>query len=90
LLGQSTYRAPSPEGWPDDAASWAAPDALVKRLEWSQALAERVGSRVRPVELAEAALGPSLSTRTAESIRRAESPVQGLALALMSPEFQRR
>ena len=90
LLGQVPYQAPSPEGWPDDAASWAGPDAVIKRVEWAQALADRLGSKVRPENLARAALGPGLSAATIQSIARAESASQGLTLALMSPEFQRR
>ena len=90
LLGQVPYQAPSPEGWPDDAASWAGPDAVIKRVEWAQALSDRLGSKIRPEDMTRAALGPALSSRTIESIARAESPSQGLTLALMSPEFQRR
>ena len=90
LLGQVPYQAPSPEGWPDDAASWAGPDAVIKRVEWAQGLSDRLGSKIRPEDMTRAALGPMLSSRTAQSIARAESASQGLTLALMSPEFQRR
>ena len=90
LLGQVPYQAPSPEGWPDDAASWAGPDAVIKRVEWAQAFADRLGSHLRPEGLMRAALGPALSAATEQSITRAESASQGLTLALMSPEFQRR
>ena len=90
VLGQPTFRAPSPEGWPDDSPSWAGPDALIKRIEWAQALAERVGSGVRPEDLAKSALGAALTPKTSQSIARAESAAQGLTIALMSPEFQRR
>ena len=90
LLGQVPFQAPSPEGWPDDADSWAGPDAVIKRVEWAQAFADRLGSKVRPESLARAALGPALSIATVQSIARAESVSQGLTLALMSPEFQRR
>ncbi|MEX0645758.1 MAG: DUF1800 domain-containing protein, partial [Parvularculaceae bacterium] len=90
LVGQTPYRASSPEGWPDDAASWAAPDAVMKRLEWCQALAERTGGRVKPEALAKDALGPLLSAATIEAASRAQSAAQGLVLVLMSPDFQRR
>jgi len=90
LLGQAPYQAPSPEGWPDDAASWAGPDAVIKRVEWAQALSDRLGSKIRPEDMTRAALGPAVSARTVQSIVRAESASQGLTLALMSPEFQRR
>ena len=90
LLGQPPFRAPSPKGWPDDTASWAGPDAIMKRLEWSQALAERVEGSVRPEDLVSGALGPLLSAKTRQAVQRAETAKQGLTLALMSPEFQRR
>ncbi len=90
LLGQAPYQAPSPEGWPDDAASWAGPDAVIKRIEWAQAFSDLQRGTFRPEDMAKAALGPALSMRTIQSIARAESAPQGLTLALMSPEFQRR
>jgi len=89
-LGQMPFRAPSPKGWPDTAESWSGPDALMKRLEWSQALAERIGDRVRPEDMIAGALGPMLQPATRTAVQRAESAAQGLVLALMSPEFQRR
>jgi len=90
LLGQPPFRAPSPAGWPDRASHWAAPDAIMKRLEWSQLLADRLGNRERPEDRLAQALGPAISSETLRAIRRAESQTQGLVLALMSPEFQRR
>ena len=90
LVGQPPFRAPSPAGWPDRASHWAAPDAIMKRLEWSQLLADRLGNRERPEDRLARALGPALGAETLRAIRRAESPSQGLVLALMSPEFQRR
>jgi uncharacterized protein (DUF1800 family) len=90
ILGQQPFRAPSPEGWADDAPSWAAPDAVMKRLEWAEALAARTDARARPEAVAEAALGPLLASGAREAIQRAESSAQGLVLMLMSPEFQRR
>lgn len=90
-MGQPAWRPPSPEGWPDTAADWAGPDALVKRLDWSRAAAARMeAADVDPVALAETALGPRAGSRTLEAVRRAESRVEGLTLFLMSPEFQRR
>ena len=90
LLGQQTFRASSPKGWPDTAPDWAGPDAIMKRIEWSQQFAGRIADRQRPADTIEAVLGPLLSERSRESVRRAASPKQGLALALMTPEFQRR
>ena len=90
LLGQPIFRAPSPAGWPDAAASWAGPDALMKRLEWTQALAGRLQVKTPPDRLAAQGLGPQLTQACITAVRRAQSPAQGLVLALMSPDFQRR
>ncbi|NWG72452.1 MAG: DUF1800 family protein [Parvularculaceae bacterium] len=90
LLGQQPFSAPSPKGWADVADEWATPDAVMKRLQWSQEFARRLPLRTSPEQIAAAALGPFMSSRTSEAVRRAESGAQGLVLALMSPEFQRR
>ncbi|HVZ98742.1 MAG TPA: DUF1800 domain-containing protein [Caulobacterales bacterium] len=90
MLAQPIFRAPSPAGWDDVSENWAGPDAIMKRLEWSQALAARVGRRDAPEALAADVLGPGLSDATRAAVARAESAEQGLTLALMSPEFQRR
>lgn len=90
-LGQRPFGAPSPKGWPDEAAPWAASDALVKRMQFAQTLAAVVGPRVQdPVVLAERTLGGRLGPAAATAIARAESRPEAVALLLMSPEFQRR
>ena len=90
-LGQRPFGAPSPKGWPDEAAPWAAADALVKRIQFAQALAAQVGPTVQdPSGLARAALGARLGPAAATAISRAESRPEAVALLLMSPEFQRR
>jgi len=89
-LGQRAFSAPSPKGWPEDAASWAAPDAIVKRMTWAEAFAAATVGGRDPLELATAALGARLRPATATAIARAESRPEAFALLLMSPEFQRR
>ena len=89
-VGQIPFSAPSPEGWPDDEASWADPDAIKKRLEFSNTLARQTARGVPPLQRAETALGERLSAETGLAVRRADSEVQGLTLLLMSPDFLRR
>ncbi len=89
-LGQKPFSAPSPKGWPDDAASWAAPDAIVKRMQYAQAFTAVATLDRDPKDLAQDALGARLSPDTAKAVARAESRPEGFALLLMSPEFQRR
>jgi uncharacterized protein (DUF1800 family) len=90
LMGQTPYRPGSPAGWPDTADHWGGADALYKRIEWSNAVARLAGSRVDPLRVGEAVLGPALGSDTRKAIARAESAEQGLTLLLASPEFQRR
>jgi uncharacterized protein (DUF1800 family) len=89
-LGQPTWQPGSPAGWDDIAASWAAPEALMRRVEIAQRLASHAGSSVDARALAEKVLPGSLTPATRTAIARAESPQEGLALLLVSPEFVRR
>jgi uncharacterized protein (DUF1800 family) len=90
-LGQRPFAAPSPKGWPDEAAPWAASDAIVKRMAFAQGLGAAIGPNVQdPMQLADAALGARLSPAAAAAIARAESRPEAVALLLMTPEFQRR
>jgi uncharacterized protein (DUF1800 family) len=89
-LGQPTWQPGSPAGWDDIAASWAGPDALVRRVEVAQRFGDRAASSVDARALAEELFPDSLSDATRTAIARAESPAEGLALLLVSPEFVRR
>ncbi len=88
-LGQVPWRAPSPAGYDDLAASWAGPDALVRRVE----MAERIAGNVPADDVlarAEAAFPGALGEATRTQLKRAESGSQALALLLVSPEMMRR
>jgi len=88
-LGHLPWRAPSPAGYDDIAASWAGPDALLRRVE----LAERIAANVAADNIlarAEAAFPQALSDATRVQLTRAESGRQALALLLVSPEMMRR
>jgi len=89
-LGQPVFRAPSPQGFPDMATDWIGADAIKKRLEFANRVSRKVGNRVGAQLFLDEALGPLVSGSTRRAVSRAESQVQGLTLALMSPEFLRR
>jgi uncharacterized protein (DUF1800 family) len=89
-LGQKPFSAPSPKGWPEEAQVWCAPDALIKRLRFSEAFAAVTADRLDPVALAQSALGARLTAPVAKAVARAETRREAMALLLMSPEFQRR
>ncbi|HEX5462649.1 MAG TPA: DUF1800 domain-containing protein [Steroidobacteraceae bacterium] len=90
LLGQRIWAPGSPAGWPDRSEDWQGASELLKRIEWADAVGQRVGSRRNAMELAPLLLGDELSTATREAIAHAASGAQGVALMLVSPEFMRR
>jgi uncharacterized protein (DUF1800 family) len=90
LLGQRTYSPGSPAGWPDRGADWDGASALMKRIEWADAVGQRVGARANAAELGPALLGETLNADTRAAITRAASGAQALTLLLTSPEFLRR
>jgi uncharacterized protein (DUF1800 family) len=88
-LGHVPWRAPSPAGYDDLAASWAGPDALIRRVE----LAERIARNAPQdgvIARTEAAFPGALGEATLTQLKRAESGQQALALLLVSPEMMRR
>ncbi|URW76908.1 DUF1800 domain-containing protein [Sphingomonas donggukensis] len=89
-LGQPTWRPGSPAGWDDTAPSWAGPDAIMRRVEAAERFATRANQQIDPRARAAQLFPGSASAATTQAIARAESPSQGLALLLVSPDFMRR
>jgi uncharacterized protein (DUF1800 family) len=90
MLDQPAFLAPQPSGWPDDAASWASPEAVLRRAEWCETFANRMLDPPEPMALAASALGEALPEESLQAIRTAPSQRMALALLLASPEFQKR
>jgi uncharacterized protein (DUF1800 family) len=86
-LGEPTWFAPSPAGWGSRTAVDFSPDALLARVQWSQALAERADPALDLRGFARERFGALLSPQTQREVERAQSNSQGLALLLASPEF---
>ncbi|UPY35911.1 DUF1800 domain-containing protein [Sediminicoccus sp. KRV36] len=91
-LGQALWGAPAPIGWGDDAATWAVPEQLMRRVDWANELAGRAdaGQRLPLAELAENLLGPLARAETVAAARRAGSAQEAVLLILASPEAHRR
>jgi uncharacterized protein (DUF1800 family) len=88
-MGQPYQGAPQPNGWPDRAGDWAAPEAMMRRIDWAYGVSGRVGTR-DVVDLAALNLGPLLHDDTLQAVRRAGSRREAMTLLLTAPEFQRR
>jgi len=90
LLGQRTWSPGAPAGWPDRSADWDGASALMKRIQWADALGARLGNRCDAVQLAPQLLGANLTAPTRVAVGHAASAAQALTLLLASPEFMRR
>ena len=89
-MGQLPFNAPSPQGWPDEAGHWIAPEALLRRVEWLRAVAARAGATMEPAALLERTIGAVASMETRRTVDLAPSGDAGVAFVLASAEFQRR
>ena len=88
LLGEPLWRPPAPNGYSDDQSAWI--DGLMERADIASNFAGRVADRLDPRALVDEGLGPLASTETRDTVARAGSRAQALALLLMAPEFLRR
>lgn len=90
VLGQPLWTVPSPKGWPDEDEHWAAPKAVMERLDWAETMVKRFSVVREVAHLAEDIYAGTLSDTTREAIERAPNVADGMVLFLMSSEFQRR
>ncbi|QKC80324.1 DUF1800 family protein [Mesorhizobium sp. NZP2077] len=89
-LGEPLWQPPGPNGFSDQADSWASAEGMKIRLDIAWQAARQVKDIGNPNDMLDAVIGPSASPETRQAVARAESKQQGLALLLMAPEFQRR
>lgn len=87
-LGEALWRPPAPNGFSDREAALI--DGIPHRLDMANEFAGRVANQVDPLALLDDSLGPLASAQTRQTIARAESRTQAVALLLMAPEFLRR
>jgi uncharacterized protein (DUF1800 family) len=87
LLGEPLWRPPAPNGFSDYEAAWI--DGLSERADMASNFASRVADRLDPAALLEQGLGPLASAETRNTVARAGSRAQALALLLMAPEYLR-
>jgi uncharacterized protein (DUF1800 family) len=86
-LGAPLWRPPAPNGYPDTEAAWI--DGVPHRID----IANQFAGRVRvadPLALLDSGLGALASSDTRNTVARAETRNQAVALLVMSPEFLRR
>lgn len=89
-MGQPLFRPPGPDGWPEDDNEWITPPGLAARIRWSTAFAERIEVDYDPRAFLETALADAATPLLEFAVAGSESRAEGLALTLISPEFNRR
>jgi uncharacterized protein (DUF1800 family) len=90
-LGMPMYQCQPPTGYKDTADAWTSAGALVGRMNVALALSGLPRAALPGTTSGvEALLGIGLSATTRETISKAATPQQALALTLGSPEFQKR
>jgi uncharacterized protein (DUF1800 family) len=88
-LGEALWRPLSPNGYPDIEAAWI--DGVPHRLDIATGFAGQLAANnADPRVVLDNALGPLASPQTRDTVARAESRPQALALLVMAPEFLRR
>ncbi len=95
-LGMPPYLCEPPTGYADTASSWVNTGALLNRMNVALSLTggrARLGGSspsVAAAELIVQALAGDLSDATRQTVAKATTEAQAVALVLGSPEFQRR
>lgn len=89
-LGQPIWRSGSPAGYDDIADRWAGASGLMQRAELAARIAGSIGDLGDPRSWAAAMLADAARPESLTAVARADSPAQGVTLALMAPEFLRR
>jgi uncharacterized protein (DUF1800 family) len=87
MLGAALWRPPAPNGYSDREAAWV--DGLPHRLDIATQFAVRFAANADPRALLDCALGPLASSQTRDTVLRADSRAQAVALLVMAPEFLR-
>ncbi len=84
------WRPSGPNGFSDVSDALASPEGMKARLDVAWAMGQRMRGVAEPLDALKTALGGTASAETVQTIERAESREQALALLFMAPEFQRR
>ncbi|MEM7751999.1 MAG: DUF1800 domain-containing protein [Pseudomonadota bacterium] len=90
LMGQTFFRPPGPDGWSEAADAWITPPGLAARIRWATAFAERIEKMTDPRTFLDDALADAASPTLTFAVGGSESRAEGIALTLVSPEFNRR
>lgn len=89
-MGQDLFHPLGPDGWSEAASDWITPPTLTARIEWASGIAKEYGQDTDPRVLLREVVGENASQALEVAVAGAETKWEGVALLLVSPEFNRR
>jgi len=89
-MGQPFLKPAGPNGWPEEPEAWITPSNLAARVIWAHETAQRFAIERDPRQFLDVTLGPIASPQLSSAVAGAETRVEGVAVVLASPEFNRR
>lgn len=89
-MGQTPFRPPGPDGWPEEPENWISPPLLAARIQWASNLARDHGNQLDPRALLTQIVGDNPPGALSFAISAAEAKWEGVALMLISPAMMRR
>ena len=89
-MNQPLWGASGPDGWPEAPEAWITAPGLTARINWASRIGEAIAERTDPRAFLEGALGELAREETSFVVRGAAERWEGIALAMASPEFNRR
>ena len=91
VMGQPWEEPPGPDGWPEEGAAWATPQAMAGRIDWAMTMPARLVEPLPdPRDFVRTALGPNPPDPVVFAAGAAENVAIGIGLILSSAAFQRR
>lgn len=89
-MGQDLLQPPGPDGWAEEAEAWITPQGLASRIAFASKIVRTSGVQPDPRDFLTRTLHDLASPDLRFAVSAAETEHEGLALTLLSPEFNRR
>ncbi|MFC3569986.1 DUF1800 domain-containing protein [Paracoccus simplex] len=90
-MGQPWGQPKGPDGWPEAADAWIAPQTMAARINWALRMPRLLQKDLPdPREMLVSAFGGTQSSELAWAVPKAESAAEGVVLILASGDFNRR
>lgn len=90
IMGQPYLTPSGPDGWPEPIEDWITPQGMAARIQWALITTQALAAERDPQDFARTALADAAGKDLSRAVGAAESRLEGMALVLASPQFNRR